>query len=70
MKSYQKHEQTRTSIALFILSVVIAVVCISVAFLGIKCDDAAKVFWADAKTSGKELKTYVTRLISSGTTSS
>lgn len=68
MKSYQKHEQTRTSIALFILSVVIAVVCLSVVFLYIKCDDTAKVFWSDAKTSGKELKSYVTRLIGSNTT--
>ena len=51
MKSYQKHEVTRTSIALFILSVVIAVVCILVAMLGIICDNNAKEFWSNVKTS-------------------
>jgi len=70
MKSYQKHEVTRTSIALFILSVVIAVVCILVAMLGIICDNNAKEFWSNVKTSGKELKDYVTRFIDSIVTSS
>lgn len=69
MESYQKHEATRTSIALFILSLVIVAICILVAMLGIKCDDVTKEFWSNVKTSGKELKDYVTRCINSITTS-
>ena len=70
MKNYKEHEQTRTSLVLPILSIVLAVTFILVVVLCVKCENAVKVFWSDAKTSGKELKTYVTRLISSSTASS
>jgi len=69
MKNYQEHRQTRMSAILPLLSILIAIVFVIIAFAAVRCTYYATVLWSNIKTRGKELRNHVTRLISTVITS-